>query len=156
MAGKPIKLAISVCYAVAKALENHRGLSLGITSFPVRVPEGIGVQSILSHGGRLNRRMKVSASGDTPLGAALYWVMQEMRKRKEERKIILILSDGCPTDRNLAVKALAELGKYGFEVYGLGLKSNAIAHLIPGRTRFISNMTELAPALFGLLAETLI
>lgn len=155
MNGAPIQLAVSASYAIAKALETQRGISAGITAFPAYHPQGIGVYQLLPQGQRLSSRMKIQASGDTPLGAALYWVMQELYKRKEERKILFILTDGYPTDRPLAIKALQDIGKIGVESYGLGLISGSISELQPEKSRVIYDLQELAPAMFDLLGNIL-
>lgn len=155
MIGSPIRLALCSCYAIAKALENQKGISVGITSFPAYTYNTIGVYSLLPQGGRLTRRMKIPARGETPLGASLYWVMSELYKRTEERKILLILTDGYPSDWNLTERALEETAVFGIEAYGIGLLNDSIKTFLPEKSRVISEMNDLAPAILGLLGQTL-
>ncbi|MFT4302780.1 MAG: hypothetical protein QM579_13630 [Desulfovibrio sp.] len=61
----------------------------------------------------------INASGGTPLTAALWWVMQKMLFFREERKIILIITDGVPDNTHAARQALNITQGLGFEVYGL-------------------------------------
>ena len=155
MIGSPIRLALCSCYAIAKALENQNGISVGITAFPAYTYNAIGVYSLLPQGGRLTRRMKIPAGGETPLGASLYWVMKELYKRSEERKILLILTDGYPSDWNLTERALKETAALGIEAYGIGLLSDSINAFLPEKSRILSEMKDLTPSILELLGQTL-
>ena len=97
----------------------------------------------------------LTASGNTPMGEALWWVMQRMSVLKEKRKLILILTDGQPSSQLNAEAAIKEAGKLGFEVYGLGLKCEAIKELLPGRSLVIKRLQELPKALFQLLGHAM-
>ena len=48
-----------------------------------------------------------------------------MRNLKENRKIILILSDGEPRNMETAQKAIEAHKNYGNGVYGIGIETNA-------------------------------
>lgn len=155
MYGEPIRLAGNACYAIAKALENCKGISTGITAFPAYNQEYPGVCPLLEHGSRISSRFRIAASGSTPLAEALWWVMPIMLKRKEARKIIIILTDGRPTNFSGAIDALRQAARLGLELYGIGLVDNSIAALLPDRSRVIDRMDDLAPALFDMLGRCL-
>lgn len=160
MSGVRMELASRACYAVALALEQCRGVNVGVTAFPGSDTRlGITVAPILRHGERVHHKFSMSGTGFTPLAEALWWVMQRMCPLKEERKIILILSDGSPDSVPAARHALKQAGALGFEVMGLGIQDNNLELLLPPLgmpTRVIHNLPELAPAMFGMLQKALL
>jgi hypothetical protein len=44
----------------------------------------------------------------------------------------------------------------GFEVYGLGIRDEHIAHLLPQTSRVINDLPELAPGMFDMLQDALL
>ena len=98
----------------------------------------------------------MSAAGCTPLGEALWWVLQQMQSLPENRKIVLILTDGDPDSFNVANEAIEDGKRIGTEIYGLGIMSEAVIKLLPDHSRTINDLSELAPAMFSLLQSVLI
>lgn len=79
-----------------------------------------------------------------------------MHSLSEERKIILILSDGEPDNLDETINALKIAGEQGYEVYGVGIETTAMSRLLPGNfSRVINDFNELAPAMFSMLQDTL-
>ena len=157
MHGESIKLAVQACYAVGKALEHLSGISLGITSFPAYRDGKIGVFPLVRHGQKMTDRMQMQAHGGTPLAEALWWVMRQMFILKENRKVVLILTDGVPDDVTQCLQALEALRKTGVEVYGIGMKFDCISSLLPDTSsKVISRFEELSPALFEVLQHALL
>ena len=155
MSGVAINLARQACYAVAKALHGTKGINPAVTSFPAKTPAD-SVCPLMEHGAKLPPYMNIGAFGGTPLAPALWWVMQTMLPLKESRKLILILTDGDPDAIAPTVKALEAASRAGFEVYAIGIKSTAIARLLPQTSRCITTLAELAPAMFTLLQKALL
>ena len=157
MAGANINLAVQACYAVASALYGIKGVNVAVTAFP-----GIGginaqtVSPLLEHGQKLHTNMRVAASGGTPTGEALWSVLQQMASLNEERKIILLLTDGDPNEYDIVKNALATAQSCGFEVYGIGIGVESLSALMPETSCNIQNIQELAPAMFGMLQTSLI
>lgn len=160
MSGSRMELASLACYAVALALEQCRGVNAGVSAFPGSDSHmGVTVAPILRHGERVHHRFSMSAVGYTPLAEALWWVIQQMYPLKEERKIILILSDGSPDSVPAAIHALKQAKGLGFEVMGLGIQDNSMDTLLSPMnmpTRTIHKLAELAPAMFGMLQQALL
>ena len=152
MCGVPIALAKLACYAVAKALENIRGVNPAATAFPA-LASSSSVFPIMRHGQKAPGSFDISASGGTPLAAALWWVMQTMLSLKEQRKILLIITDGVPDNTHAARQALNIAQKLGFEVYGVGIRDDHIAQLLPQTSRVINDLPDLAPAMFSVLQD---
>jgi len=98
----------------------------------------------------------VNASGCTPFGESLWWVLQRMQCLAEHRKIILILTDGDPDSFNVALESIEDAKRFGVEIYGLGIMSETITKLLPNQSRIINDLSELAPAIFGILRGALV
>lgn len=155
MSGAPIVLARQACFAVAKALENIRGVNPAVTAFSALASTS-SVFPIMRHGQKVPDSFDIDASGGTPLAAALWWVMQTMLFLKEQRKIILVITDGIPDSAHAAIHAVTVAQKFGYEVYGLGIRDEHIVHLLPQTSRVINDLPDLAPVMFDMLQAALL
>lgn len=165
MNGASMTLASQACFAVASALHGIKGISIGVTAFPgekvhdTREHQGhwSTVAPLLRHNEKLHTAFAMSAGGGTPMDAALWWALQQMYPLPELRKIILLITDGSPDNKDLALEAIAMVKSFRFEVYGIGIADACIQTLLPGReSRVISNITELASSMFEILQSALI
>ena len=156
-----IGLASQISHTVVSALNSINGVNVGVSAFPaIRAQGGENydeptVAPILNHGQKLHSRFGVAASGSTPLGEVLWWTFQQMLPLPEKRKIILCITDGVPDNPANAQQAIKDGSQNGFEIYGLGINSEAVFHLFPGKSRVITELTDLVPAMFDLLQESL-
>ena len=155
MSGAPIVLARQACFAVAKALENIKGVNPAVTAFPAMASTS-SVFPIMRHGQKVPDSFDINASGGTPLAAALWWVMQTMLFLREQRKIILIITDGVPDSTHAAIHAVTVAQNLGYEVYGLGIRDEHIGQLLPQTSRVINDLPDLAPTIFDLLQDALL
>lgn len=159
-----IKLTTQACHAVALALDSIGGINVGVTVFPAGTaadggngyPKGPTVCPILNHGDRIHSNFAMSATGCTPLGESLWWALQQTLSLAESRKIILILTDGDPDSFSMAVEAIEDGRRFGVEIYGLGIMSEAITKLLPNHSRTINDLSELASAMFNILQNALV
>ena len=110
----------------------------------------------MRHGQKVPDSFGINASGGTPLAAALWWVMQTMLFLKEQRKLILIITDGVPDSTHAATHAVNVAQKLGFEVYGLGIRDEHIGQLLPQTSRVINDLSDLAPVMFDMLQTALL
>ena len=155
MAGPPINLANRACFAVATALSHIRGVNPAVTAFPA-VSETNSVFPIMRHGQPLPDIFDIRASGGTPLAGAMWWVLQTMLTLKEQRKMILIITDGMPDNQLAANNAIGVAQKLGFEVYGLGIRDEHITHLLPHTSKVVNDLPDLVPAMFAMLQAALL
>lgn len=155
MSGPPIKLACQSCYAVAKALEGIKGVNPAVTVFPA-ISRVSAVFPLVRHGENVSENFGITASGGTPLAPALWWVLQTLHAQAEDRKITLILTDGVPDAVPPCKYALRQAERLGVEIYGIGIKSNAVSQLLPQHSRVITTLQELAPAMFEMLQTALL
>lgn len=149
-----IILARQACYSLAKALCSIKGINPAVTVFPAGFNDD--VYPLLKHGQKLTDRFKVIANGGTPLAPALWWVGQTLYPLPESRKIILIITDGIPDNPEAVIRTLETLKKLGMEIYGIGIELDAIKDMLPGSSRTIRNLSELAPAMFHILQDALL
>ena len=153
-----IKLTAMACYAVAKALSQLR-VNVAITAFPgACLPDGsfCSVAPIVRHGQQVHSRLNLDPDGSTPMAEALWWTMQNMLGLRENRKVILILTDGEPDSYDATIHALRTAKDIGFEVHGIGIGSTGMEYLLPEHSRTIHRLTDLPPVVFEILTKTLV
>ncbi|WP_291331837.1 hypothetical protein [Desulfovibrio sp.] len=155
MAGAPINLANRACFAVAKALGHIRGVNPAVTAFPATAGTN-SVFPIMRHGQAVPDLFDIRASGGTPLAAALWWVLQTMLPLKEQRRMILVITDGMPDNPLAANNAIGVAQKLGFEVYGLGIRNEHITFLLPHTSKVVNDLPDLVPAMFAMLQTGLL
>lgn len=162
--GNKITLACHACYAVADALQHIPGVGVAVTSFPNGLCPRDGqasahwatVAPILAHKRKIHPRFKIRCNGGTPMAEAIWWVLQQLCSLKENRKLIVILSDGEPDNADETRNAIQACHAQGMEVYGIGIQTTAMRRLLPEQqTRVICDLNELTPAMFDLLRTTL-
>ena len=91
---------------------------------------------------------------------AIHWAWHQLMQRKEERKMLIVLSDGCPTsgyaggwgDAELKhlVKMIEERGDV--DIYGIGICSNAVERYYTNH-KIIQSPEEINQALFECIRE---
>lgn len=155
MDGAAMEVARQSCYAVARALEGIKGVTPAVTLFPASCYSD-SVFHLVRHGQKVHDNFRVSAMGDTPLAPALWRLMLEMSGLKEQRKIILVITDGVPNSVKATIHALEQCKLLGLEVYGIGIMLGAIRMLLPDTSETIWKLDELAPAMFGILQNVLL
>jgi len=155
MAGAPINLANRACFVVATALSHIGGVNPAVTAFPATMVTN-SVFPIMRHGQAVPDMFDIRASGGTPLAGPLWWVLQTMLPLKEQRKMILIITDGMPDNQLAANNAIGVAQKLGFEVYGLGIRDEHITHLLPHSSRVVNDLPDLVPAVFAMLQAALL
>ena len=75
---------------------------------------------------------------------------------KEQRKMILVITDGMPDNLLAANSAHRRAQKLGFEVYGLGIQDEHITFLLPHTSKVVNDLPDLVPAMFTILQVALL
>lgn len=154
--GSRIQFASAVCYAVVKVLAMN-GINVGVTTFPAITEDTSGVSAVrplLKHGERVHPKLCVQARGTTPMTESVWWVLQQMAGLDEQRKIVLIISDGEPDDVTGTIQAIKKGRGYGVEFYGLGICASEIQDILPSNSRVVSTLDELPSAMFAMLRQS--
>ncbi len=146
-------------YAVAHAAVGIRGVSVGMSVFPVGYPgEGAcpGVSTIMRHGQVAPRLLAFNASGSTPLAEATWHALGTLMKQREPRKILLIFTDGQADSEDKAKAALRDAERLGVETYGVSFRNTSIVGLLgTHRSAVIQEIDELPNSLTQLFLSAL-
>ncbi|MGE4297896.1 MAG: hypothetical protein AB7E47_07695 [Desulfovibrionaceae bacterium] len=151
-----IGLAGRVCHVVARTLELV-GVNVAVSAFPAD-QEGDtqhAVAPLVRHGQSVHVRFNLKARGCTPMGEALWWALLELAPLPEQRKLLLVITDGDPDDTANARQGLDAARQAGIECYGLGIDAASITDLIPTNSINILDMRALAPAMFQVFGHAL-
>lgn len=149
-------LATNATLAVAAALETIPGVRVAASAFPGRIDD---VEPMTLFGESVKqtaaRYPAIMASGGTPLLPALLWSTEQLMNCKEERKLLLIVTDGAPDDPQECKKVIAQMRANNIETMGLGIHVSSVKELFP-ISECITEETQLATAMFSMLQENLL
>lgn len=162
-----LAVAADAALALQVALESADGLSASVSAFPAMVNSDRNGVMVVSDYGESARKAAprfaaLRPNGYTPMAEALLWSGSRLVGRKEDRKILLVVTDGQPENgkepqyvsRAKAVKMKGELEKAGIEVLALGIKIDVSG--LFGKSRAISDVKDLPQAMFAMMQETLL
>lgn len=155
MEGYSMQIANETMLAIKLALEGQQGISLGISAFPA--DHTGGYQPLLRHGTTAFRdtRFGLSAKGGTPLAEALLGVAGQMVCLQEERKIVVVVTDGNPNNTSQAKAVVDLLSRSGFEIVGIGIELPSVQSFIKDSI-VIEDVNELPTKLFSQLQRLLV
>lgn len=155
MAGSAIETARNAMLATALALQDVPGVAIGAAAFPCHAGRAA---MILPLGRRVLPNsvddFAITADGGTPLAEAIWSVAPQLLARKEARRILLVMTDGAPSDPDRARGALSAFASVGVETIGIGIGTDAVKHLM-SRHAVINNVGDLTHALLGTLEREL-
>jgi cobalamin biosynthesis protein CobT len=103
------------------------------------------------------RSRGVGFSGNAD-GDAVIWALGNIIHRPEKRKIIIVLSDGMPTDGTHVVDpgsmlkfAIETARKRGVQVYGIGIEDRSVQHFYGADCKTITSADQLPQAILDTL-----
>jgi hypothetical protein len=119
-------------------------------------------------GERVNQRDLVDrfkiASGslwENTDGDALAYVAHQLSQRKEQRKVLLVLSDGSPAGRRrhgdisaYTKRVIADIEKSGIDIHGIGICDGNVADYYTNY-EVVNKLDELAPAILSTLDRSI-
>lgn len=123
----------------------------GIDYFRPIVPHGSG--SFAAHAGRIGGMW---AEGNTPLHEALLAAGISLSRTREEKKAILVVTDGLPSNPRATVRVARMLRASGVRIYGLSVKTNGIFPEVNGFFDVhasVGSIHDLEPALLKIGAQ---
>jgi len=151
------RIALDASMSLALALEPLRGVSCAVTAFPSLRGGSSAVTRILSHGDRMAARAGAfvqHARGGTPMTGALWYAAADLLARREERKVIVTLTDGGPDDWSSARAMGERASAAGLELIGVGI-GIAVDRLFPLAIR-IDGVADLKGELFRIAEQLLL
>jgi len=152
---REMDLASKACFAIARALESIKGINVGVTSFPAVKNGGTAVSAIVAHGERVHGRFSTKCFGGTPMGEAIWWVLQQMILQEEPRKMMIVITDGQPDCQINATEAIQTGELLGMELFGVGIRTDSVKKLFKKKACRVNELNELAPAMYRLLSGAL-
>lgn len=145
-----IEMLSDALFATADAMHSLSGVRVGMGAFPgnrVLLPIGANPKSALS-------RLGLRNAGGTPMGSAMYWAARQLAGRSEQRKILMVLTDGEPENRANVEAASEALEGMGVEVFGIGIQHESVTRLF-ARHCVVWKLDELPGEVLGMLRGAL-
>ena len=150
-----IHLAMESAVALALALEGISGVNPAVTRFPYG--DTSNVVPLLKHGQKVRPHAAVFSAitdGGTPLDSALWYAAASILATREERKVIMVLTDGQPDDERSAKAIIHHCEATGIELVGIGIAFDT-SHLFDNSI-CINNVSELRSELFRISRDLLL
>lgn len=151
-----IAIANEASLAIAQALEAIPRVSVAVTAFKEGLTEP--VYEMLQHNqtARANAgRFAIAASGGTPMAPALWHAARDLCNRKEERKIVMVITDGLPAQPDQCQNVISLMKRSGYEMVGVGIGSDAISGFISDHC-VIQDASDLKHRLFEIFRKKLV
>ena len=148
--------ALESALALALALDGIPGVTVATTAFPGRAGTADRVTRMVQHGQSPRARAGAfiqSARGGTPMAQALWYAAADLLACREERRMLMVLTDGEPDDTPEALRLLGLCRQAGIEAVGVGIGVD-VRHLFPTAIE-VTEAKDLKGALFG-IAERLL
>lgn len=150
-----IDLAMDSAVALALALEGISGVNPAITRFPHGDTDN--VSPLLKHGQKVRPHapaFSAVTNGGTPLHTAIWYAAASVLATKEERKVIMVLTDGEPDDYDAAKSVIRRCEATGIELVGIGICLDT-SHLFDNSI-CINNVSDLRSELFRISKDLLL
>ena len=154
-------LALRASLGLIKGLSDIRGVVPALTVFPGDAcgRHQSAVCSVLRHGERFSRIRagevgSIEAWGGTPLFQALTSAGFQLALRREERRVVIVITDGISADERCR-RVISDYAASGIEVMGVQVgDGRALTDLISTADR-IDNIDQLQGVLFGFAKKLL-
>ena len=164
---KRLETAVDAAMAMGFTLEHVKSMKSSIAAFPYVVEQdGHGLGILSEFGERLaqvtGKFAAVRPCGFTPMAEALLGCGLRLASRKEDRKILFVLTDGMPEDgihpESICIantkQVLKQLAQAGIEVMAIGI--NIDVSSIFSESENIDEVKNLPNALFRMLQSKLL
>jgi len=148
--------AIESTLALATALDSIPRVRVACAAFPG--PQNDQVVLLTRFGESVRETAKhyspLTGHGGTPLAEALWWVAAQILMRTEQRKLIVVITDGEPNSPEAARDILNRCQCSGIECVGVGIQDMCVTDLFRDYC-IVNKIEDLAPSLFGILRQKL-
>lgn len=152
---KMYQVASKAAMAIAMALEAIKGVNPAVTYFCGS--EYQPVFSAVRHGERVSPnkgKFTFAPTGTTPMAEAIWYSAFELVQTREERKMLVIVTDGDPDDARATQSVIDLCERSGVEVIGIGVGSAAISYYVDNHV-VIGAVEDLQKTLFRLMERSL-
>ena len=154
-----IDTANQAAAAAALAIDRIADCSVSVAAYPAKD----SVLEVCSDFGESVRRtlprFGVVASGGTPTAEAMHLCALRLATRHEQRKLLIVITDGQPSSVPATESAIKMLRNAGVEVVGIGIGgqgSAAVGRLFAPSAVGIDTVDDLPTELFGVLRRNFV
>ncbi|MDF4421560.1 VWA domain-containing protein [Vibrio parahaemolyticus] len=152
-----MNMANVAAFAIAQALEFIKGAECEVMYYPFGDYRGGGFNHVAKAfneriASTATRSFNVRSDGGTPTAEALQGATGRLAMRKEERKILFLITDGDTYGPNVQA-ALKECDILGVTVIGIGINTGELAGFEHRPHISINSSSELDRALFNYLKD---
>lgn len=155
-AGKPMfRVAREAAMALGLALEALPGVNPGVTFFGAKKTNP--VFSAIRHGQSVKNntgRFAMAPTGGTPMAEAVWYGAFELVQTKEERKMLIVVTDGESRDVAAIRKVVSLCEASNVEVIGIGIQTSSVSTLFDKHI-VIKDAGDLSNTLFKLMEQSL-
>ncbi len=155
MNGLRMELARKTVLALTDVLGTIPGINVSTGAFPGRAGAVVSMTPFGRTASQTIENYAMTSSGGTPLDLALGWARAQMAVRQEPRKILLVATDGQPSEPEMVKAMLKKLEFEGVELMGLGILDHGMTRHFFARHRTVQNLGELSATIFELFQEAL-
>ncbi len=144
-------VAIEAAATMFAALEPLPNTSIGLSYFDCNLVKAI------KHGERLSDKKKELGAvpgGSTETGPAILNCIGELLACKQDKRMLFVVTDGCPNYEEELKDALEVAKQHGVTVYGVGIKLPEVKRLFDNAV-VINNPSELKTELLSLTRNAL-
>ncbi|OJY94353.1 MAG: hypothetical protein BGP25_05025 [Lysobacterales bacterium 63-13] len=150
MQGHKIEIARQATLAVALGL----GQIPRVKSAACAFPDILILKQWEEHVRQVASRFPVNVDGFTPMAQAMLWGAANLASRREERKLMIVITDGAPDNAQGVRTMVRKLSQGNVECIGIGIGHDAVRTLFP-QWAVIQSVDELASALFDVVGKNL-
>jgi len=146
------EVAAKSAYAIVRALDSIKGITTEVTRFETsKTGRQANVIVLKKHSeSARNMRPTARAYGSTPMTESLIAIAPLLAAKKEKRKLLIVITDGAPNDHTSAKEVIKKYSRSGVDVVGLGIQSDAGAHIFD-QWSSIQSLSDLPKSLFSLI-----
>lgn len=155
MSGARMELARKTVLALADVLGVIPGISVSTGAFPGKEGAVVSMTPFGRTASQTKDNYAMTANGGTPLAQALGWARVQMAVRQEQRKVLMVATDGQPSNPGLVRALLKRLEAEGVELMGLGILDQGTTRHFFARHRTVQSLSDLPAAVFELFQEAL-
>jgi hypothetical protein len=152
-----IQIVIEATVATALAFE-HPSIAHQVIAFPWRTDDGVSVIKRWDENVRklANRIPNMNADGCTPMAEAILFSASQLAARPEDRRVMLVITDGQPDDLRQATENVTLARQHGIHVIGLGIEIDPVAVFGKANSASIKSISDLASTMINLLKNAFV
>ena len=132
--------------AISAGVHQIHGCKVAAAAFP----EIVVLKEFDEQPRPVSGRFTINPRGSTPMAEAMIWGATRLATRKEERKMLMVVTDGDPNDDHSVRELIKLYAKSAIEVIGVGIQHPAVKCLFE-KNVVVNSLEELPVAMFNLL-----